>query len=151
MLGSIGHSLGTTINAKPLNDKITYFHFGLLGAAIAPERLLMMGKAFSASATTKTINFALPASISQNVLQVSWAFYGVAGACCGDSFLNLDGVRQSTMDRFDCCTTQLRHGISGNLETFKAQVAHNLQLHMPSSTSGSVGAALMIIYDDPAS
>ena len=149
MLDSVGHSLGTTITGVPVHDNISYFHFGLTGALIAPGRLLMMGKAFTAQNTTKTINFVLPESISTNILEVSWAFYGVGGNTL-DPFMNLDGVRLVTLNRFDCCTTQLRAGIIGNLETFKAQVAHNLQINMPNFCCGSVGGALMIIYDDPA-
>ena len=57
VLDSVVLTLGTTINAIPLHDKITYFHFGLVPGVIQPERLLMMGKAFTASNTTRTINF----------------------------------------------------------------------------------------------
>ena len=82
-------------------------------------------------------------------MEVSWSAYTVGGRCCGTPFVNLDGIRIRTHSRFDSQSTAA--GIIGNLETFKARVAHNLQIHMPSSCCGSVGAALMIIYDDPAS
>ncbi len=148
MLLAIGESLGTLVGGVSLHDQITWFHFGLQGGVIQADRLLMIGKANGQQNSTKTVNFALPEDMRARVLEVSWAFYSAGGASYDGRWLNLDGGRQITLGSY--YGGESTAAIIGNLTTFNARAAHSLAVHM-ANTSGSVGAALMIIYDDPSS
>ena len=146
-LTAVGESLGTLVGGVSLHDQITWFHFGLQGGVLEADRLLMIGKAHGISNTTKVVNFALPEDIRQRVLEVSYSFYATAGQCCGTPYVDLDNVRLRSGNRMD--SNSYFGGFISSVTTFNERTAHNMQVHKPTSSSGSVGAALMIIYDAP--
>ena len=56
-------------------------------------------------------------------------------------------MRLRTGNRMD--SNSYFSGFISSVTTFNERTAHNIFVHKPDSSSGSVGTALMIIYDAP--